>query len=76
MSDRGIVLSGTCPGTFISGMSGKCLVGELSYRGPVRRVTIHRGTIYRGSVPGEVFVGEVSSQGNVRLPFISLGGKS
>ena len=44
--------------------SGKCLVGELSCRGAVRWVTIRRGTVYRGSV-----VGEVSSRGNVRLPF-------
>ena len=32
----------------------------LYCRGPVHRVTIRRGTVYRGSVLGEVYVGEMS----------------
>ena len=48
--------------------SGQCLVGELSCRGPVHRVTIRRGTVYWGSVLGEVSVGKVPSRGNVLEP--------
>ena len=29
---------------------GKCLVGEMSGRGPVRQVTIRRGTVYLSGI--------------------------
>ena len=75
MSNRGNVRSGNClvgellyRGCRGNVRSGICLVGELSCRGAVRWVTIRRGTVYWGSVLGEVSVQEVSSRGNVRLP--------
>ena len=58
MSNRGNVRSGNClvaeflyRGCRGNVRSGKCLVGELSIR---------RGTVYGGSVLGEVSVGEMS----------------
>ena len=72
VGDRSIGELSICPrGSVRRGnvRSGKCLVGELSCRGPVHRVTIRRGTVYRGYVLGEVSVGQVSSRGNVLEPW-------
>ena len=45
-------------------LAGKCPVGELSVRG-----NVHRRSVSRGSVLGEVSVGEMSSLGIDRIPF-------
>ena len=45
-------------------LAGKCPVGELSVRG-----NVHRRSVSRGSVLGEVSVGEMSSLGIDRITF-------
>ena len=45
-------------------LAGKCPVGELSVRG-----NVHRGSVSRGSVLGEVSVSEMSCWGIARIPF-------
>ena len=74
---QGNVRSGKCPFGEMSlwgnVLVGKCPVwevsfGELSVRGNVHRGLFRRGNVSRGIVLGEVSVGELFSQGTVRIP--------
>ena len=48
--------------------SGYCPVGLLSGWATVFRVSVHRDTVCRGCVLGEVSIGLVSSRATLRIP--------
>ena len=58
-------------GTWVVVRSGYCPFGLLSGRATVFRVSVHRATVCRGGVLGEVSVWLVSGRATVWIPYRS-----